>query len=128
MRPAARAALAAAGLALAGCASMSEGTFEPSQQILLTSSPSGAEVWQGPRRLCATPCRVRRSELRYAEGYEFVFPDGRRVEAPPGFEGNGAIVGNIIAGGLIGTAIDAASGRAVARDGHVHIALEEQTP
>lgn len=60
------------------------------------------------------------------EGYEFKFPDGRQVEAPAGFEGNSAIIGNIIAGGIVGAAVDAASGRAIARADHVHIELAPQ--
>jgi hypothetical protein len=59
------------------------------------------------------------------EGYAFEFPDGRRIEAPAGFEGNGAIVGNIIAGGIVGAAVDAASGRALSRADHVHIELDD---
>lgn len=116
-----RALVALAASALAGCAGMAEGTIEPSQRILLTSSPSGAEVRQGPRALCTTPCHVRRSDLRFNEGYQFAFPDGEVIEVPAEFEGNAAIMGNVLVGGLVGTALDAASGRAVARRGHVHV-------
>ena len=112
-------------LFLTGCASMAEGTMEPSQEVLFTSSPTGAEVRQGPRVLCETPCRMRRAEMRLMEGYEFVFPSGEAVDVPLEIEGNGALLGNILFGGLIGGAVDLASGRGYVRQGHVHVEASE---
>lgn len=106
--------------ALSGCASMAEGTLDASREILLTSTPSGAAVTQGERRVCMTPCKVRQGQLRYAERFTFRWPDGRSLTVDPKMEANGAVLGNIIFGGVGGAVIDAMTGRLVMNSRHVH--------
>lgn len=110
----------ATALLLSGCASMAEGTMDASREILLTSTPSGASVTQGERRVCTTPCKARQGQLRYAEKFVFTFPDGRTMTVDPKMEANGAVLGNIIFGGIGGAAIDALTGRLVMNSRHVH--------
>jgi len=116
-----RAGMIVAALALGGCASLSEGTMEPSQAVLFTSAPSGAYVSQGPRTLCQTPCQVRRAEMRGMEGYTFTFAGGEAVDVDLRTEANGALLGNILFGGVLGGAVDLATGRGFIREGHVHV-------
>lgn len=104
---------------------MAEGTVDASREILLTSTPSGAAVTQGSRRVCSTPCSVRQGQLRYGEPFSFAFADGRTMTVDPKMEANGAILGNIIFGGIGGAAIDALTGRLVMNARHVHA---EPTP
>ncbi len=110
---------------LAGCASMAEGTVDASREILLTSTPSGAAVTQGERRVCVTPCKARQGQLKYGETFTFTFTDGRSMAVDPKMEANGAVLGNIIFGGIGGAAIDALTGRLVMNSRHVHA---EATP
>ena len=117
MRPIKAAALA---LCLAGCASISEGTVDASRPILLTSAPSGAKVTQSSRTICETPCSARQGQLRYREPFTFAWSDGRTLTVDPRMEANGAILGNIIFGGIGGAAIDALTGRLVMNSRHVH--------
>ena len=107
-------------VALSGCASMAEGTVDASREILLTSVPTGADVTQGDRRVCSTPCKARQGQLRYGEPFQFSWTDGRSMTVDPKMEANGAILGNIIFGGIGGAAIDALTGRLVMNSRHVH--------
>lgn len=107
-------------LLLAGCASMAEGTVDASREVLLTSKPSLAKVTQGPRQICTTPCTVRQGQLRYGESFTFTFADGRSMVVDPKMQVSGAIVGNVIFGGLGGALIDVATGRLVVNSRHVH--------
>lgn len=115
-----RLAVLAAGLTLSGCASISEGTVDSSRTILLTSTPSSAAVTQGQRQVCTTPCHVRQGQLRYGEDFTFTFPDGGVLVVDPRMQASGAILGNIIFGGVGGAAIDALTGRLVVNSRHVH--------
>ena len=104
-------ALAAAGIALSGCASIVEGT---SQSVAVTSTPvDGARCTltnsQGTWYV-TTPGNANvhktKTDLNVActkDGYQ----DASLV-VPPHF--NGATLGNVIAGGVIGIGIDAATG------------------
>lgn len=115
-----RSILAALTLLLTGCASIAEGTVESSREILLTSSPSGAAVTQGPRQICTTPCTARQGQLRYAEAFDFRFPDGRSLTVDPAMKVNGNVLGNVLFGGLGGMVVDAATGRLAVNGRHVH--------
>lgn len=109
-----------AALMISGCASMAEGTVDASREILLTSTPAGAAVTQGDRRICTTPCKARQGQLRYAEPFTFTFVDGRAMSVDPKMQANGVVLGNIIFGGIGGAAIDALTGRLVMNSRHVH--------
>src|ERR1700733_4201085 len=104
-------ALAAAGIALSGCASIVEGT---SQSVAVTSTPvDGARCTltnsQGtwyvttPGNANVHKTTTDLNVVCTKDGYQ----DASLV-VPPHF--NGATLGNVIAGGVIGIGIDAATG------------------
>jgi hypothetical protein len=119
--------LVAAAAALAGCASVAEGTVESSREILLTSQPSLARVTQGARILCETPCRVRQGQLRYGQPFTFTFRSGETIDVDPRMQANGQVLGNLIFGGGLGFVVDAASGRLMISDSHVHAIASEES-
>ncbi|MFL1873745.1 translation initiation factor 2 [Hansschlegelia beijingensis] len=105
---------AAACAALAGCASVTRGTTE---QITVTTEPSGAAVRTSMAHACpASPCtfQVGRKD-------EFIVtaskPGYRDASMPVKTKvaGNGAagFAGNVLVGGVIGMGVDAATGAAL---------------
>lgn len=97
-------------LASAGCATVTRGT---SNQVQIVSEPSGAQARTSLGHACTTPCTLtigRKDEFSvvYAmPGYEEA-----RVDVKTNIAGAGAagFAGNIIAGGVIGMGVDAATG------------------
>ena len=93
-----------------GCASITRGTTE---QIQIMSEPPGAEARTSLGQVCATPCT-----LQFNRKDEFVVtaskPGYHSAEMPVGtrISGGGAagFAGNVLAGGVVGMAVDAASG------------------
>ena len=102
-------------VALAGCASVTRGTTE---NISITSTPSGAEATISGLDVptaCVTPCAI---VAKRSADISVTF-------AKPGFEtevvtltkevpatGAAGFAGNVLAGGLIGMGVDAATGAA----------------
>lgn len=100
----------ALAVSCAGCATVLRGTTEG---IGFNSSPSGAEVHTSNGLGCVTPCTltIKKNEEFIAtfEKQGFVpqqVPVARQVVGA----GVAATAGNIIAGGLIGIGVDAATG------------------
>jgi len=99
-------AIIAAGPALGGCATVIHGV---NQDVEFKSDPSSATIRLAQGGTCVTPCEIemRRghdSMVTYTlEGFEpaSVYMQSRL---------NGAIAGNIIAGGLIGGIVDGSNG------------------
>jgi len=98
-------------LSLGGCATVTRGTTEV---LVIETDPPGADVEITPaNQHCKTPCsaKLRRKDNQMVvikrAGYEDV-----QVNVQPQIAGAGAagMAGNVIVGGLIGVAIDAASG------------------
>ena len=100
---------------LGGCASVTRGTTET---ISISSTPSGAEAeisgLEAPMT-CTTPCAVvakRNADISVTikkEGYEAqVVQLTKEIPAA----GAAGFAGNVIAGGLIGMGVDAATGAA----------------
>ena len=99
----------------AGCASATRGWTE---QITITSTPSGAEATvTGPEvpTTCVTPCvvQVKRNDdvaVSFSkEGYE---PQTITLQKEIASGGAAGFAGNILAGGLVGMAVDGVSGAA----------------
>jgi len=100
---------------LGGCASVTRGTTET---ISISSTPSGAEAeisgLEAPMT-CTTPCAVvakRNADISVAvrkEGYE---PQVIQLTKEIPAAGAAGFAGNVIAGGLIGMGVDAATGAA----------------
>ena len=108
-------ALGAGVLGLSACATVTRGTKET---LVIESTPPGAAVTLNNASLeepitCTTPCEMKISRKRpydvtfAMDGYE---PLETEVLTPSSGAGNGAMAGNLIAGGLIGVAIDAGNG------------------
>jgi PEGA domain len=107
--------VAALAVALSGCASITRGTTE---NISIASSPSGAEATITGLEVptaCVTPCAIiakRNADIAVTfakEGYE-----PQTVQLTTEVPGTGAagFAGNLLAGGLIGMGVDAATGAA----------------
>jgi hypothetical protein len=107
--------IAALCVALGGCASITRGTTE---NISIASTPSGAEATITGLEVptaCVTPCAIvakRNADISVTiakEGYE-----PQIVQLTTEIPGTGAagFAGNLLAGGLIGMGVDAATGAA----------------
>lgn len=108
-----------------GCASISEGTIQAKRKVLITSIPSNALVTYGgvpqgrtPMHLSVSPgfaeLDIRVDHVGYVSATLDV-KDGAKA----------AILGNIIFGGLIGVALDLASGSVIGTKEGIHVVLEE---
>jgi hypothetical protein len=107
--------VAALCAALGGCASITRGTTE---NLSISSTPSGAQAditGLDVPTACVTPCAVlvkRNADITITvnkEGYEpQIVPLTKEI---PG-TGAAGFAGNILAGGLIGMGVDAATGAA----------------
>ena len=99
-------AIVACGPALGGCATVLHGV---NQNVDFKSEPSSATIRLAQGGTCVTPCEIemrrgRDSMVTYSlEGFEpaSVYMQSRL---------NGAIAGNVIAGGLIGGIVDGSNG------------------
>ncbi|TDW20455.1 hypothetical protein EV128_12585 [Rhizobium azibense] len=104
-------AIAAAVLALlSSCASVSRGTTE---LVTIQSVPSGAKVTTDIGLECpATPCQLKvpRKKAFTATATLGGKTGSIKVETVTSNAGRNAMAGNIIAGGLIGAAVDAGNG------------------
>jgi hypothetical protein len=101
--------------ALGGCASVTRGT---SENISISSTPSGAEATITGLEVptaCITPCAIiakRNADITVTfakNGYE---PEVVQLTKEVPGTGAAGFAGNIIAGGLIGMGVDAATGAA----------------
>ncbi len=96
-------------LALTGCASITRGS---TNEVSFTSIPDNAEVTVSTGQSCTSPCTMifeRRQEFTAT----FTLGDEVRtidVKTDLAANGAGAAAANILAGGVIGLGIDAATG------------------
>ena len=74
------------------------------------SDPQGATVYLDGVPVGMTPCQVLVPKVWGTGDLEFRLDDGRSFLTGPNREMNGWIVGNIFLGGIIGLAVDCASG------------------
>jgi PDZ domain/PEGA domain len=95
---------------LPGCATITRGTTEI---LVINSDPLGADVDISDGHRCRTPCSVELKRkhdyhvMLQKDGYERVDADVRSHTDDAGAAG---LAGNVILGGLIGLAVDSASG------------------
>ena len=107
--------IAALGVMLGGCASVTRGTTE---NISISSTPSGVEAVISGLEVpttCTTPCAVvvkRNADVAITfqkEGYETqIVPLSRDIQTG----GAAGFAGNLLLGGAIGMGVDAATGAA----------------
>jgi hypothetical protein len=97
-------------VALAGCATVTRGT---TNQVQITSEPSGANVRTSIGHACVSPCTLtvdRKSEFIVTfslDGYQDVSIPVRTQVAGAGAAG---VAGNVLVGGIVGVGVDAATG------------------
>lgn len=102
--------LLSAAVVLAGCASITRGH---QNQVQIVSSPPGATARTSLGHTCVTPCTLqfsRKDEFSVVftlAGYETREVPVRTQLAS---EGAAGFAGNILVGGVVGMAVDAASG------------------
>lgn len=97
-------------LLMGGCASITQGSTE---ELVILSTPSGAQVRASTGWSCVTPCSVPvRRRSAFALDVELTGHQPLRVLLQPevGKDGRLALSGNILAGGLIGLAVDSITG------------------
>lgn len=103
--------LAAAIFSVAGCATITQGTTDA---LLIETTPENAQVQVSSGQSCvSTPCAI---QLPKKEPVNIVVSkagcQSRQVNVLSQMSSNGgaALAGNILAGGIIGLGVDAASG------------------
>lgn len=93
-----------------GCATITRGTTD---QVLFSSTPDGATVLLTTGQTCETPCKLKVSRKTAftadfkKEGFK---PASVKVKTRISGRGAAGAAGNILIGGVIGIAADAASG------------------
>ncbi len=103
--------VAALGLAVAGCATVTRGTTEA---MTVSSEPAGAEAVSSTGLLCpATPCTWEISrKTDFAVTFKKAGYKTEQVQVGTKIAGSGAagFAGNVLIGGLVGMGVDAATG------------------
>ncbi len=96
--------------ACGGCASVTRGTTE---QVQISSEPAGADIRTSMGQVCVSPCTLqfnRKDEFSVTAskpGYHSAqMQVGTRVAAG----GAAGFAGNVLVGGVVGMAVDAATG------------------
>ena len=121
--------LAAIAVMLAGCATVTRGT---TNQIQITSEPSGADVRTSLNQTCTTPCTLtvdRKAEFSVVfnlPGYKEQIVEVKTQVAGAGVAG---IAGNVLVGGVVGMGVDAATGSTLEHvPNPVHALLQKVGP
>jgi type IV pilus biogenesis protein CpaD/CtpE len=102
--------LAAASLALAGCATVTRGT---TNQIQIYSEPSGANVRTSLSQVCTTPCTLqvnRKDEFTVVVDKPGYVTQEVQVKTQLAGAGAAGFAGNVLVGGVVGMGVDAATG------------------
>jgi len=121
-------ALIAAFGALAGCATVTRGL---TNQIQITSEPTGAEVRTSLSHTCTTPCTLtvdRKAEFSVV--YTLPGYKEQTIEVKTALAGAGAagFAGNVLVGGVVGMGVDAATGATLEHmPNPVHAILQKES-
>jgi hypothetical protein len=103
-------AILALAAACGGCASVTRGTTD---QVQILSEPVGADVRTSMGQTCITPCTLtfgRKDEFTVTASKPGYHAAEMPVSARAGAAGLVGLAGNVLIGGVIGIAVDAASG------------------
>jgi hypothetical protein len=103
-------AILALAAACGGCASVTRGTTD---QVQILSEPVGADVRTSMGQTCITPCTLtfgRKDEVTVTASKPGYHAAEMPVSARAGAAGLVGLAGNVLIGGVIGMAVDAASG------------------
>lgn len=99
-----------AAMGLSACASVTRGT---KQTFYIMSEPSGGNVSMTTGQKCVTPCKLkltRKTEFTADIAMPGYKPGTAHVDSAVSAGGVGGTVGNVLLGGIIGIAVDGASG------------------
>ena len=99
-----------AGLALAGCATVTRGT---TTQVQILSEPPGATARTSMGHQCSTPCTLQMSRKdEFAVVFTMPGYEDQTVNVRTQLAGAGAagFAGNVVLGGVVGMGVDAATG------------------
>jgi hypothetical protein len=102
--------LVSLALTTAGCATVTRGTTD---QITVTSTPSGARVTTSLAQSCVSPCTFsvsRKDEFIVTIAAEGFKPQDIPVKTQLAGNGAAGFAGNILLGGVIGMGVDVATG------------------
>lgn len=120
--------LAAIGLALSGCATITRGTTD---DLLIQSEPDGASVELSSGQTCRTPCSLelkRKNDYRLYMRKEGFQDADIKVESKVAVAGAAGMAGNVLIGGVIGAGVDAFSGATNSlkpNPVHVHLVVRD---
>ncbi len=110
---------------LGGCATITRGT---TNDIQITSEPSGANAKTSMSQTCITPCIIK---MGRKDEFQVVFnKDGYReaiipVKTQMAGAGVAGLAGNVLVGGIVGVGVDAYSGATLEHSPNpVHAVLE----
>ncbi|WP_193748908.1 translation initiation factor 2 [Leisingera sp. ANG-Vp] len=100
---------AVSALSLSACATVTKGTNE---DVQFTSNPSGLRVETSNSMHCTTPCNLKINRKQKFSATFYNGDETRVIGVTTRVRGTGgaALAGNILAGGVIGVGIDAATG------------------
>lgn len=116
-------------IALAGCATVTRGT---TNQVQITSEPSGAMVRTSLNHTCTTPCTLtieRKAEFSVVFTKDGYAEQVIEVKAQLAGAGAAGFAGNVIAGGIVGMGVDAATGSTLEHvPNPVHAILQKSAP
>ncbi|WP_454816156.1 translation initiation factor 2 [Labrys neptuniae] len=117
------------GLLMASCSTVTRGT---TNQIQVISNPSAAQVRTSIGNACTTPCTFevsRKSEFIATISKEGHKPVDVPVKTRVAGAGAAGFAGNIVAGGIIGMGVDAATGATLEHyPNPINVSLEPNTP
>ncbi|MDP2355186.1 MAG: translation initiation factor 2 [Beijerinckiaceae bacterium] len=102
--------ISVAGLALAGCATVTRGT---TSQVQIVSEPTGVTARTSLGYQCSTPCTLQVSRKdEFAVTFTMPGYEEQTVAVRTQLAGSGAagFAGNLLLGGVVGMGVDAATG------------------
>lgn len=102
------------GCVLSSCASVSRGSMGNDRDISILSEPSGAEIYLNNVPKGVTPTKLQMSLSDLSRGKLTLVKKGYKPVAFTTQEAlDGMILGNIVAGGVVGAVFDGFTGNAV---------------
>ncbi|MDA7862420.1 PEGA domain-containing protein [Akkermansiaceae bacterium] len=114
------------GCILSSCASVSRGSFGNNRDIAILSEPSGAEIYLNKVPKGVTPTKLQMSVSDLTRGQLTLVKKGYKPISFKAQEAlDGMILGNVVAGGLVGAVFDGLTGNAITTKDTVMIKLEK---
>ena len=106
------------------CASVVKGTLEDSQNIVITSKPSGLKIYSNLAMVCTTPCTLRGTDINLSSYLMVRNDQGEEKKIDLKREFSSDTVGNIIYGGGPGIVFDFVAGNSRKYPSKIYINFE----